>query len=153
MSTTGPHRVELESWISCAPFERLLQMTIESAEAGRAVLSMPFAGEMAQGAGLMHGGALVSLADTACGMAVKSLLRPWVRFATTDMQIRFLRPVVRGHVTARAAVLGRQDRRLQTEALVYDDEGRAVMELSATFKVARAAPAPFLKPPKEQAGR
>ncbi len=73
-ASTGPHRVRLEQWISCAPFERLLNMEIVEAKDGHAVLTMPFFYDLAQGAGLMHGGALVSLADTAVVMAIKSLL-------------------------------------------------------------------------------
>ncbi len=137
MPDTGPHRFTMDQWISCAPFERLLNMTIESADRGKAVLSMPFVLELAQGAGLMHGGALVSLADTACCMAVKSLLSPQVHFATIDMQSRFLHPVTQGTVTARAEVLRREDRRLVTEATVYNEEDQAVMSFRATFKVAR----------------
>jgi len=64
---TGPHNIKMENWISCAPFERYLGMEIIQAEEGRAILTMPFSPELAQGASLMHGGALMSLADTASG--------------------------------------------------------------------------------------
>jgi acyl-CoA thioesterase len=73
---TGPHRFPMEAWISYAPFERLLHMAIIEAAEGRATLKMPFLLDFAQGAGLLHGGALVSLADTAVVMAIKSLLPP-----------------------------------------------------------------------------
>ena len=70
---TGPHAIALDSWITTAPFEDLLGMKIVSASQGRAVLTMPFLRSHAQGLGFMHGGALISLADTAMAMAVKSL--------------------------------------------------------------------------------
>lgn len=127
----------MQSWISCAPFERLLNLTIVEAEEGRAVLTMPLLIGYAQGAGLLHGGALVSLADTAVVMAIKSLLPPGSHFATTALQARFLRPVRQGIVTARAAVTGREDRTLTGEATVYDEEGIAVTEFSSTFRIAR----------------
>ena len=57
-SFTGPHQFSMDSWIRCAPFERLLHMTILEAGGGKAVLTMPFLRDFAQGAGLMHGGAL-----------------------------------------------------------------------------------------------
>ncbi|MBU0768652.1 MAG: hypothetical protein KJ687_06150, partial [Proteobacteria bacterium] len=57
---TGPHKFEMEAWISCAPFERLLNMKIVEASDGQATLTMPFFIDFAQGGGLMHGGALVS---------------------------------------------------------------------------------------------
>ena len=82
---TGPHKFEMESWISCAPFERLLNMKIVEASAGRATLTMPFFVDFAQGGGLMHGGALVSLADTAVVMAIKSIIDPQTHFATVSL--------------------------------------------------------------------
>ena len=83
---TGPHQFSMEGWISAAPFERMLQITIAEAGEGRATLTMPFLLDLAQGAGLMHGGALVSLADTAVVMAIKSLLPAGSHFATTRLK-------------------------------------------------------------------
>lgn len=134
---TGPHRIEMAEWISCAPFERLLKMTIEQAEGGIAVLTMPFTRELAQGAGLMHGGALVSLADTAVVMAIKSFLPAKTHFATISMESRFLFPVTRGIVTARARVTEADGRLLHGIAHLYDEEEREVMQFTSLFKVAK----------------
>ena len=137
MMDTGPHRIEMAEWISCAPFERLLQMNIERAEGGVAVMTMPFTRELAQGAGLMHGGALVSLADTAVVMAIKSFLPPKTHFATISMESRFLYPVTRGIVTARARVTEADGRLLHGVAHLYDEEEREVMQFTSLFKVAK----------------
>lgn len=134
---TGPHRIEMAEWISCAPFERLLQMNIEQAEGGIAVLTMPFTRELAQGAGLMHGGALVSLADTAVVMAIKSFLPPKTHFATISLESRFLYPVTRGIVTARARVTEADGRLLHGAAHLYDEEEREVMQFTSLFKIAK----------------
>jgi len=136
---TGPHRFEMTEWISCAPFERLLNMTIAEACDGRARLTMPFLIDYAQGAGLLHGGALVSLADTAVVMAIKSIIAPLSHFATIELECRFLLPVKKGIVRAEAQVVSKQGRQLKGRAIVYDDEGRAVLEFCSTFKVARDA--------------
>ena len=134
--STGPHDVILESWITTAPFEDLLGMKIVSASLGRSVLTMPFLRSHAQGLGLMHGGALVSLADTAMAMAIKSLLVPGTVFATTSISNRFLLPVTRGIVTARAVMTGRCGRDLMGNADLTDEEGRVVMRFAAVFRVA-----------------
>ena len=101
---TGPHRFEMQAWIACAPFEELLGIEIVSAVDGRATLTMPFVKPLAQGGGLLHGGALVSLADTAVVMAIKSILEPQTHFATIDLQTQFLHPVKQGTVKAEAEV-------------------------------------------------
>jgi acyl-CoA thioesterase len=134
---TGPHTFDMEGWISCAPFERLLHMEIVEASDGRATLTMPFLIDFAQGAGLLHGGALVSLADTAVVMAIKSLAPVQTHFATISLESKFLYPVKRGIVTARAKVMNQQGRILQGQATVYNEEERAVLEFSSTFKVAK----------------
>jgi uncharacterized protein (TIGR00369 family) len=127
----------MEGWISCAPFERLLNMKILEASDGRATLTMPFLIDFAQGGGLMHGGALVSLADTAVVMAIKSLVPPQTHFATISLQTKFLYPVKKGVVTAKARVTSQEGRTLQGQATVYDEAEKAVLEFSSTFKIAK----------------
>jgi acyl-CoA thioesterase len=134
---TGPHQFTMGDWISCAPFERLLHMEIMEAGEGRAMLTMPFLLDFAQGGGLMHGGALVSLADTAMAMAVKSILPVGTHFATVSMETKFLAPFTKGIAVARAEVTGRQDRIVHGRAVVYNEEERRVMEFSSVFKIAR----------------
>lgn len=134
---TGPHKFEMEAWISCSPFERLLDMKIVKASDGRATLTMPFLVNYAQGAGLMHGGALVSLADTAVVMAIKSITAPKTHFATISLETKFLYPVKRGIVTAQARVANQSGKILQGFATVYNEEKRAVLEFSSTFKMAK----------------
>ena len=134
---TGPHTFDMEGWISCAPFERLLHMEIVEASDGRAILTMPFLIDFAQGAGLLHGGALVSLADTAVVMAIKSLAPVQTHFATIYLESKFLYPVKQGVVTARATVIKQEGEILQGQATVYNEEKRPVLEFSSTFKVAK----------------
>ena len=136
---TGPHRFNMPAWISCAPFEQLLTMEIIRAGSGEAVLKMPFLKQFAQGAGLMHGGALVSLADTAVVMAIKSLLDPETHFGTISMESRYHHPVKKGILTARAVVTERQGRTLKGACDVIDEAGRTVMTFTSVFKVARDA--------------
>jgi uncharacterized protein (TIGR00369 family) len=136
---TGPHRFTMDSWISCAPFEKLLQMEIVLAEHGFAVLKMPFLLDFCQGGGLMHGGALVSLADTAVVMAIKSIVSPGTHFATTSLTSKFLCPVRQGVITAKAQVLSQKDRDIQGEATVYDASETPVFTLSSSFRIAKDA--------------
>ena len=134
---TGPHTFEMEAWISCAPFKKLLNMKIIEASDGRAILTMPFFIDFAQGGGLMHGGALVSLADTAVVMAIKSIIAPKTHFATISLETKFLYPVKQGVVTAKAKVASQSGKILQGFATVHNEENRAVLEFSSTFKMAK----------------
>jgi len=134
---TGPHEVKLEKWISCAPFEKLLGLDIVEAKDGRAYLTMPFVYQLAQGQGMAHGGAIVTLADTAVAMAIKSILPPDSRFGTISLKAEFLGPVTHGILSARAEVAPLENRQVQGQAVVSDEEGRQVMRFSAMFKLGR----------------
>lgn len=134
---TGPHQVKLEKWISCAPFEKLLGIKIIEAKNGRSYLTMPFVYQLAQGKGMAHGGAIVTLADTAVAMAIKSILPPDSRFGTISLNAEFLGPVTKGVLSARAEVTPLENRQVQGQAVVSDEDCRQVMRFSAVFKLGR----------------
>jgi acyl-CoA thioesterase len=135
----APLPFELEQWVSLAPFDKTLGMAIESFGDGAAVLTMPFTVKLAQGKGLLHGGAITSLADTAAAMAIKTLLPEDTHFATVQMTTRFLAPVMGGTVTAHARAVRDEttERTYRGEVSVTDDGGKVVAEFSSEFKLAK----------------
>ncbi len=135
MNTISPHNIPMDKWIDCAPFERLLKMEIVDAADGRAMLRMPFVSEFAQDAGLMHGGALVSLADTAVVIAVKSLLAPGTHFDAIEIQSKFISPVRKGIVTAKAKILRPIGPVLYGSATVFDDREHPVLDLTSVLQI------------------
>ena len=137
MTEGAPLPFELPAWIACAPFEEYLGMRIEEAKDGRACLSMAFKVKLAQGKGLMHGGAVTALADTAVAMAIKSLLPEDSHFATVAMELKFHAPVKGGSVRAVARVTERDERKIRGEAEVFDENGVKVATFTSHFKVKR----------------
>jgi len=127
----------LDGWIATAPFESLCGLEIREAAEGRAVLRMPFRVKLAQGGGLLHGGAVTTLADTAVAMAIKSLVEPGTRFATLELSTRFLAPVRRGWVEARARVVRFEGREIEGEAEVFDEGGTLAATFHSRFRLAR----------------
>ena len=136
-SSTGPHKVKLEKWISCAPFEELLGIKIIEAKDGYAYLTMPFTYKLAQGGGLAHGGAIVTLADTSVAMAIKSIIPLNSRFGTISLNSEFLAPVTKGILTAQAKVKVLENRMIQGFSTILDENDREVMKFSAIFKLAK----------------
>jgi len=133
----APLPFQLPAWIACAPFEEYLGMRVEEAKEGRAVLTMPFKVKLAQGKGLMHGGAVTSLADTAVAMAIKSLLPEDSHFATVAMELKFHAPVRGGFARAEARVTERDERNIHGVAEVFDENGVKVATFTSHFKVKR----------------
>jgi len=127
----------LAGWIATAPFEDHVGLTIEAAADGEARLTVPFRLCLANGGGVMHGGALTTLADTAVAMAIKSLLPEGTIFATTELRTSFLAPVKTGTVTAKAQVRGPEGRTFHGEAELFDEGGALVARFHSVFRVAR----------------
>lgn len=137
MQAQGPQAFVMEGWIDTAPFENLLGMVIEEAAHGRALLRLPFKVKLAQGGGLLHGGAITALADTAVAMAIKSVLPEGTRFATTELTTRFVAPLQEGTLIARAEVGPPQGRTFRGEAILTDEQGREIARFTSIFRVAR----------------
>jgi len=102
------------------PYVRLLGLELVSAGGGEATVRLPHRPELTRHEGIMHGGALASLVDTASAFAVLSLLEAGERTVTVDLTLHFLRPVLAGDTTARARVL-RAGRRLVTVSVEATD--------------------------------
>lgn len=124
----------LPAWVACAPFEEYLGMQIDEAGDGRAVLSMPFKVKLAQGKGLMHGGAVTSIADTAVAIAIKSMVPEGTDFVTVEMNLKFVAPVKEGTVRAEARATRQGERKISGEADIYNGETR-VAEFRALFVI------------------
>ena len=137
MRAAAVEQFVMNGWVDTAPFEQLLDLTIESAEAGAARLSMPFKVKHAQGGGVMHGGAITTLADTAVAMAIKSVLPPDTIFATTELKTSFVAPMRQGTIVAEARIEGPRGRSFFGEAKVLDADGNLVAQFSSVFRVAR----------------
>jgi acyl-CoA thioesterase len=139
MDPDAPLPFALDRWVDLAPFERMLGMRIESFGDGEAVLTMPFTVKLAQGMGLLHGGALTSLADTAAAMAIKTLLPEGTHFATVEMTTRFLAPVRGGRVAARARAHQdvEDERTYKANVLVMDGDEAVVAEFWSEFRIAK----------------
>lgn len=131
---------KLPAWIALAPFEEFLGIRIEEASHGMAVLSMPFRAAHCQGGGLMHGGAVVSLADTALAIAIKTLLDEGTHFATIQMNLTFHAPVRWGTLQARAVISERIERDIKGEVQLITEEGIKAATFWATFRIARKRP-------------
>jgi uncharacterized protein (TIGR00369 family) len=135
MRKEAPLPFSLPEWIALAPFEEYLGMRIDEATGGRAILSMPFRAAHCQGAGLMHGGAVVSLADTALAIAIKTLLPEGTNFATIDMSLKFHAPVRWGTVQAIAAVTEMSEKDIRGEVDILTEDGIKAATFQAIFRI------------------
>jgi acyl-CoA thioesterase len=87
-------------------------------------------------AGIVHGGVLFALADTAMGAALHSTLAPGEGCATIEMKISYFRPVVAGAVVCTGEIVNRGRTVASLEASVHVDE-ILVAKANGTFSIFR----------------
>lgn len=107
----------------------------DGAGPGRAVLKMKVQPRHKQIHGVVHGGVLASIADTAGGLATYLSLPPGSRTATVEMKINFLEPVSHGTIFAEARVIRLGKYLAVVECDVVDDRNKLVAKALMTFSV------------------
>ena len=125
-------------WTNAMPFGALLGIEAVSADAGEVRLRLAWREELCTAGGLMHGGALMALADSAGGVcAFLNLPDGAAGTATISSSTSFLRPVRDGYAEAvsRPLSVGRNVIAVDTE--VVDANGRAVARVMQSQAVLR----------------
>jgi uncharacterized protein (TIGR00369 family) len=106
---------------------------LKSFENGTAVMTMRVRARHLQIHGVVHGGILASLADTAGAMAAYPVLPKGTRLATVEMKINYLEPVDSGPITAHSRVLRLGRTLVVTECEIIDADGNLAAKALMTF--------------------
>lgn len=117
------------------------------AEHGKVALRMRVNENHLQVHGVVHGGVLAALADTAGGLATYMACPPGTRVATIEMKINYLEAVEGGSVTAEAIVVRIGRHVAVVDCDITDDKRRLVGKALMTFFVG-----PFRKNRKKRHG-
>lgn len=123
----------LEEIFRQVPYVRLLGLEFVAAERGSATFALEVREELTRMGGILHGGAVVSLMDTAAACAVHTLLEPGERTVTVDLTTHFLRPGGTGRVEARARVLRKGRRIVILNVEAQDGEGTLIATSTMTY--------------------
>jgi len=114
-------------------FPRMLGIEIDSIEPGRAVLGIEVRQELLQLQGVMHGGAIASLIDTAVAFAIVSVSQPQDRFTTVEMKVNYLSAIREGRATAEARLIRDGRRIIVADCDVFDSKGRLAAKGLLTY--------------------
>jgi uncharacterized protein (TIGR00369 family) len=107
--------------------------------AGRAAFALTPGPEHLNPLGVVHGGILSTLLDSAMGCAVHTMLEAGETFTTHELDVKFVRPVVAGQglVTAEASVIHAGRQTATAEGRVVDEEGRLYAHATTTCLIVR----------------
>ena len=108
---TAAQTRRIQKAVDTVPYAHLLGIELDDISEGVATLRLDVRKELKQNHGVVHGGAIASLIDTAMAFAIITLLAPREKVTTVDLTVSYLRPLTKGRITARARVV-RSGRRL-----------------------------------------
>jgi len=112
MSALAPAKLSrAHEAFASVPYAKFLGLELGEIANGAASIHLDVRDELKQNQGVVHGGAVASLIDTASAFAVLTQIELEERVTTTDLTIHYLRPITSGRMTATARVV-RGGRRL-----------------------------------------
>ncbi|HEY2962595.1 MAG TPA: PaaI family thioesterase [Pyrinomonadaceae bacterium] len=126
-------RRRVEELRESVPFLKHLGIEVESAGIGTATLLLPVRGELMRNDGIIHGGALASLIDSAFAVAITPLLGEGERTVTVDLTIHYLRPVSGGVAKASARVVRAGRRVITVSADLFDENEKLAATALSTY--------------------
>lgn len=114
----------------------LLGFTIEEVRLDYARLRMPIKPELRQAGGVVHGGAIASLLDSAVVPAIGSRLPADAKYSTVDQHIQYIGPLVDEDALAEGWVVRRGKRTVFCESEIRaEGTGRLVARSVLTYNV------------------
>src|SRR5215469_2473592 len=126
---------ELRARLSETNTAKQFGFVLADAGPGRVKMSMRVDERHLQVHGVVHGGVLAALADTAGGLATYMACPRGTRVATIEMKINYLEAVEGGTVTADARVVRRGRHIAVVDCDVHGDDGTLVGKALMTFFV------------------
>ena len=117
---------------------RLFGFELLAAEPGRAVMRMKVRDSHRQVHGVVHGGFLAALADTAGALCCYLSLPRGTRLATVELKINYLEAVAGGAVEAEGKMLRCGKTFTVSECDIRDSGGRLVAKSLQTFAIIAA---------------
>ena len=128
-----------------SPHNRFLGLEIVYVEHGRSILRVPYTEHLAGDAssGILHGGVITTVLDSACGVAVMAALGQRMTIATLDLRIDYLKPAIPGQAVTAAAHCYKVTRNICfVRALAYHaDRADPIANCAASFMVTSTEPA------------
>jgi uncharacterized protein (TIGR00369 family) len=130
--------LDTETLNQAMPFGRRLGLELVSAAPDEVVLQLAWADDLCTSGGILHGGAIMSLADTAGGLcAFLNLPEGATGTATIESKSNFFGAVRDGQVTATARPLHKGKTTIVAETDVHDATGRHIARITQTQAVLR----------------
>ena len=119
---------ELDAVVALMPFAQHLGLTVAEAGPDKVIARLAWAPHLCTSGGVMHGGVLMSLADSAGALVTILGLPEGATTATITSTSQLFRPVTGGTVRAVAVPLHRGRTTVTAQSSLYDSADRLVAQ-------------------------
>jgi len=119
---------ELDAMVALMPFAQHLGLTVAEAGPDKVIARLAWAPHLCTSGGVMHGGVLMSLADSAGALVTILGLPEGATTATITSTSQLFRPVSGGTVRAVAVPLHRGRTTVTAQSSLYDSADRLVAQ-------------------------
>lgn len=116
-------------------YARFLGLELCELKSGDVTVCLDVRDEVKQNHGVVHGGAIASLIDTASAFVILTAIDENERVTTTDLTIHYLRPVTLGRMLARARIVRGGRRRFVVNVEVENDGALAATAVTGYMKI------------------
>jgi acyl-CoA thioesterase len=130
---TDDQRRRVERMREAVPFLKLLGIEVESVGPGMSTLLLPVREELTRNDGIIHGGAVASVIDSAFAFAIIPLLAENERTVTVDLTIHYLRPLSGGAARTNARVVRAGRRVITVSAELFDENDKLAATALSTY--------------------
>ncbi|MGQ0760879.1 MAG: PaaI family thioesterase [Acidobacteriota bacterium] len=138
MSKTGTEDSRLErarNAFDKVAYARFLGLELCELKSGHVTVCLDVRDNVKQNHGVVHGGAIASLIDTASAFVILTAIDENERVTTTDLTIHYLRPVTLGRMLARARIVRGGRRRFVVNVDVENDGALAATAVTGYMKI------------------
>jgi uncharacterized protein (TIGR00369 family) len=130
--------IRLREALYRSAFHSWVGISVVSASAGDVLVAFDAAPDHLNLQGLVHGGMLAILADTACGLSIRSAMEAGRLHVTTDLDIHYLSPARPGRLYGRGRAIKVGRSLAFAEASIEDGEGKLLARAQSRFSVGGA---------------
>ena len=135
MADDGGTLEELRDRLAASPFHTWAGMEVVEASPGEVTVAMVVGDPHVNLQGSVHGGMLAILADTACGLSIRSAMEPGRLHVTVDLDIHFLAPAKPGTLYGRGTAVKIGRSLAFAEASIEDAAGTLLAKAQSRFSV------------------
>jgi len=116
-------------------YARFLGLELCETESGRTAICLDVRDDLKQNHGVVHGGAIASLIDTASAFAILAVIEENEKVTTTDLTIQYLRPATSGRIVAEAKIVRAGRRRFVVTVDVQNGDALIATAMTGYVKI------------------